>query len=172
MAEWSGARALIFAQVRVTGLGEITAVERVPQQRLRTFKSWKIVGRRVQDYRKPRSNSKQIHIETLPTAPAAGLSVIAMPYHKGFKRCRLIRESIAHEARRLQSSGKEVVFTQLFRCASSRTSRFPARARDLDALVVAINNQSVKRLKGAIVRCFRRTTWRILCSSCRGLPAH
>ena len=62
------------------------------------------------------------------------------------------RESIAQEARRLQSSGKKVVFTNgCFDVLHPGHLDLLARARGLgDALVVAINSdQSVKRLKGS-----------------------
>jgi len=62
------------------------------------------------------------------------------------------RESISHEARRLQSSGKKVVFTNgCFDVLHPGHLDLLAKARSLgDALVVAINSdQSVKRLKGS-----------------------
>ena len=62
------------------------------------------------------------------------------------------RESIAQEARRLQSSGKKVVFTNgCFDVLHPGHLDLLTRARDLgDALVVAINSdQSVKRFKGS-----------------------
>jgi rfaE bifunctional protein nucleotidyltransferase chain/domain len=61
------------------------------------------------------------------------------------------RESIAQEARRLQSSGKKIVFTNgCFDVLHPGHLDLLARARTLgDALVVAINSdKSVKRLKG------------------------